>query len=58
MKFTYQIKVKHNKTRTTIIKQIFKNGGWQDIDRTWLTVDQVYETRWDCISATAGGCAA
>ena len=21
---------------------------WQDIDRTWLKVDRVYETRWDC----------
>jgi len=21
---------------------------WQDLERTWLTVDQVYECRWDC----------
>lgn len=27
---------------------------WQDIDRTWLEVDRVYETRWDCIIAPEG----
>ena len=27
---------------------------WQDIGRTWLTVDQVYETRWDCMAAPEG----
>ena len=21
---------------------------WQDENRTWLSIDQVYETRWDC----------
>lgn len=21
---------------------------WQDVDRIWLEVDRVYETRWDC----------
>lgn len=24
---------------------------WQDENRTWLTIDEVYATRWDCINA-------
>lgn len=27
---------------------------FQDINRTWLTVDLVYETRWDCMTAPEG----
>jgi hypothetical protein len=27
---------------------------WQDIERIWLTVDQVYETRWDCHTTPEG----
>ncbi len=27
---------------------------FQDFDRTWLTVDQVYETRWDCMVEPEG----
>ena len=27
---------------------------FQDIERTWLTVDQVYETRWDCMVVPEG----
>ena len=27
---------------------------FQDIDRTWLTVDLVYETRWDCMVTPEG----
>jgi len=28
----------------------FLNGSnWQDEERTWTTVEQVYETRWDCL---------
>ncbi len=26
---------------------------WQDIDRTWLTIDMVYECRWDCCTSGA-----
>ena len=50
----YRLIVKRIKTRVLVIQQSrgFHKGGtfrkWQDIDRTWLTVDQVYETRWDC----------
>lgn len=31
---------------------------WQDENRTWLTIDEVYETRWDCMTARlkAAGC--
>jgi hypothetical protein len=35
------------KCRTDIDKE------WQDIDRTWLTVDEVYECRWDCCMSGA-----
>lgn len=24
---------------------------WQDENRTWLTIDEVYATRWDCMAA-------
>lgn len=27
---------------------------FQDISRTWLTVDLVYETRWDCMAGPEG----
>ena len=27
---------------------------WQDKDRTWLEVDRVYETRWDCMLVPEG----
>ncbi len=29
-------------------------AGYQDIERTWRTVDLVYETRWDCRSGPEG----
>ena len=29
------------------VKWVLKNG-FQDLERTWMTVDLVYETRWDC----------
>lgn len=33
----------------------FLNGSnWQDEERTWTTVEQVYETRWDCMSEPGG----
>ena len=28
--------------------------GYQDIERTWERVDQVYATRWDCIGGSEG----
>jgi hypothetical protein len=33
----------------------FNAGGvhWQSLD-VWMTVDQVYETRWDCSSVPGG----
>jgi hypothetical protein len=27
---------------------------WQDEERTWMDVDLVYETRWDCTAAPVG----
>ena len=31
-----------------------KNEEWQDgFDLVWFTVDQVYETRWDCMDVAA-----
>lgn len=55
----YRLKVKVGKKRVTIIRQqedVDPLGRvcWQDIERTWLTVDQVYETRWDCMAVPGG----
>lgn len=37
------------------LKAFFNAGGvaWQSLD-VWMTVDQVYETRWDCRSVPGG----
>lgn len=37
------------------LKSFFNAGGvlWQSLE-TWMTVDQVYETRWDCCSVPGG----
>ena len=39
--------------RETITQQLVSDK-WQDIDRIWLEVDRVYETRWDCMAVPGG----
>jgi len=57
MRLCHKIKIERIKSRVLIIEyqRRFPWQRWQDISRTWLTVDQVYETRWDCKLITAGG---
>jgi len=42
---------KHAKKLHDAIAKIVTFEEFQDIERTWLTVELVYETRWDCRSA-------
>lgn len=32
------------------LAQVITVTVWQDIDRTWLEVDRVYATRYDCMA--------
>ena len=45
---------KHEKEMVCPICGHITKVEWQDIDRIWLEVDRVYETRWDCPIAPEG----
>jgi len=43
------------KEKAKLAKKLLLPPKWQDTSRTWTTVDEVYETRWDCSTGPAAG---
>lgn len=37
----------------TVVKRL-NSVEWQDENRTWTSVEHVYETRWDCLTVPEG----